>query len=94
MRRFTFASAAAICIAACAGCASLPSGRPARGDPFERFNRTIFRFNTALDREVLRPLAQRTRRVPRPLSNALRDFVGNLMYPVTLVKEALNNPRK
>jgi phospholipid-binding lipoprotein MlaA len=71
------------------GCASLPSGHPSPRDPFERVNRSVFRFNSALDRALLRPLAQGSRRVPQPISQAIFNFVGNLTYPLTIVNELL-----
>ena len=42
------------------GCASLPEGskRDSR-DHIERFNRSIYKFNTALDHAILRPVARR-----------------------------------
>ncbi len=42
-----------------AGCASLPQGeQPDPRDHFERFNRSVYIFNTKLDHAVLRPVAR------------------------------------
>ncbi|MGA9772028.1 MAG: MlaA family lipoprotein, partial [Blastocatellia bacterium] len=41
-----------------ASCASIPSGQPDPRDPWERFNRSAFKFNDALDRAVARPVAK------------------------------------
>lgn len=71
------------------GCATLPSGRPAPRDPFERFNRSVFRMNTALDHAVVRPLACGSQKVPAPISTGVGNFVSNLFYPLTLVNDSL-----
>ena len=84
---------AAIALAGCsvlAGCATLPSGKPDPSDRFERVNRTIFKFNTAIDHAVLRPIARTYVRVtPRPVRIGINNFVTNLGYPVTLVNSFL-----
>src|SRR5882762_2592140 len=68
------------------GCASLPPGstRDPR-DHIERFNRSTFRFNTALDHAVLRPVARGYVRVtPRPVRTGVTNFFGNLGYIKTI----------
>jgi phospholipid-binding lipoprotein MlaA len=68
------------------GCASLPPGstRDPR-DHIERFNRSTFRFNTALDHAVLRPVARGYVRVtPRPVRTGVTNFFGNLRYTKTI----------
>jgi phospholipid-binding lipoprotein MlaA len=72
-----------------AGCASLPAGHPAAGDPFERLNRSVYTFNTKLDRAVVRPLARTSRKLPAGLSRAVHNFFDNLLYPVTIVNDLL-----
>lgn len=72
-----------------AGCATLPSGHHAPRDPFERLNRPVFRMNIALDHALLRPIARRAAKVPGPISTGIGNFVGNLLYPVTLVNDFL-----
>jgi len=39
------------------GCAALPPGKRDPRDPFERVNRSVYRFNVAADHAVLRPAA-------------------------------------
>src|SRR5258708_6582339 len=68
------------------GCASLPPGstRDPR-DHIERFNRSTFRFNTALDHAVLRPVARGYVKVtPRPVRTGVTNFFGNLGYTKTI----------
>jgi phospholipid-binding lipoprotein MlaA len=84
---------AAIALGGCialAGCATLPSGKPDPSDRFERFNRAVYKFNTAIDHAVLRPIARTYVRVtPRPVRTAISNVVTNLGYPVTLVNSFL-----
>ncbi len=68
------------------GCASLPPGstRDPR-DHIERFNRSMFKFNTALDHAVLRPVARGYVKVtPRPVRTGVTNFFGNLGYTKTI----------
>jgi phospholipid-binding lipoprotein MlaA len=72
-------------------CAALPPGQ--QRDPrdrFERMNRSIYRFNDALDRNIARPLASAYVRVtPQPVRTGVSNFVGNLVYPTTIVNDLL-----
>jgi len=82
------ASATAILALACSlvGCASLPEGstRDPR-DHVERFNRSIYKFNTALDHAILRPVARGYVKVtPRPVRTGVSNFFGNLGYTKTI----------
>ena len=79
-----------------AGCATLEkSGDSAEmsgseNDPFENFNRSVWRFNEKLDKVVLRPLARGYRKaVPRPARNRVTNFFGNLSEPKTIVNNLL-----
>ncbi|MBA2491437.1 MAG: VacJ family lipoprotein [Gammaproteobacteria bacterium] len=61
-----------------AGCATT-SGRPDERDPLERYNRTVFRFNDVLDRNLLKPVARGYRRyLPKPFNIAISNFFANL----------------
>jgi phospholipid-binding lipoprotein MlaA len=73
------------------GCASLPPGqqRDPR-DPWERMNRTTFKVNDAVDRAVLKPIAQGYAKVvPHPVRTGVSNFMDNLAYPVTIVNDLL-----
>ena len=72
-----------------AGCATLPSGHPAPRDPFERFNRSVFRMNAALDHAVFRPIACRSLKLPGAISTGISNFISNLFYPITTANDAL-----
>lgn len=61
-----------------AGCAS-PSGAKNPKDPFEGFNRGVYRFNDTMDRAVLKPVAEGYNKVtPKPAKNMLHNFFSNL----------------
>ena len=74
-----------------AGCASVPQNPAARAefktnnDPIEPFNRKIFAFNLALDRAVIKPVAEGYRAIlPRPIRNGLRNVLDNLDEPLVV----------
>jgi phospholipid-binding lipoprotein MlaA len=72
------------------GCASLPPGPRDARDPFERFNRSMYNFNNAADRAVLRPTARAWRAVvPSPVRRGLSNFVANLAYPNVILNDLL-----
>jgi phospholipid-binding lipoprotein MlaA len=68
------------------GCASLPAGstRDPR-DHAERFNRSMYKFNTTLDHAILRPVARGYVKVtPRPVRTGVSNFFSNLGYTKTI----------
>jgi phospholipid-binding lipoprotein MlaA len=91
------ASLPLLCLAlALAGCATVPSDPAARAefranhDPIEPLNRKIFSFNLALDRFLIKPLAQGYQKViPEEGRNALRHFLDNLNEPIVLANTLL-----
>jgi phospholipid-binding lipoprotein MlaA len=68
---------AAAVFALMAGCASGPRANPA--DPFEPFNRGVFRFNDGVDEAILRPVATAYRdNLPLLVRSGVNNFFGNL----------------
>jgi phospholipid-binding lipoprotein MlaA len=68
---------------------------PKVNDPFERFNRTMFRFNDTLTRIALRPFGYRYALiVPRPVRTGVSNFFDNLQYPVRFVNSVLQGKIK
>jgi phospholipid-binding lipoprotein MlaA len=60
------------------GCATVKGPTDPR-DPLERYNRAVFKFNDAVDRAVLKPVAKAYRRyTPRAFNLAITNFFGNL----------------
>jgi len=85
------ASAAVLLLALLAGCASTgQTRRPDPRDPVEGFNRSMYKFNSAIDRAVLRPVAVAYHdHVPRFMQTGLSNFLDNLSYPTTMVNDFL-----
>ena len=72
------------------GCASLPSGKPDPSDRFERVNRSIYSFNHAIDRALVRPAARGYVKITSvPVRNSISNFFTNLDYPITIVNDIL-----
>lgn len=72
------------------GCVSVPGAKPDPRDPWERFNRTSFKVNDALDRAVLRPVTRAYVKVtPRVLRSGIANFFSNLETVTTLVNDTL-----
>ncbi|MDO8451053.1 MAG: VacJ family lipoprotein [Rhodoferax sp.] len=70
------------------GCATGPNANP--GDPLEPFNRGVYRFNDALDKAVLKPVATAYRDVlPGPVRRGVGNFFGNLEDAWSFVNNAL-----
>jgi phospholipid-binding lipoprotein MlaA len=82
---------AGLCLAltiALAGCATTGPATP--GDPLERLNRGTYRFNAAIDRTVLRPVATGYRNgVPRVVRTGIGNVLSNLAFPTTIVNDLL-----
>ena len=59
------------------GCATGPTANPL--DPMEPLNRSVFTFNDAVDRAVLKPVATAYRQVtPQPIRIGVGNFFANL----------------
>lgn len=69
------AALAAALAGALAGCATGPNPR----DPYEGFNRAVFRFNDAIDENALKPAATAYKKVlPSFVQTGVGNFFGNL----------------
>jgi phospholipid-binding lipoprotein MlaA len=72
------------------GCATLPSGKPDPSDRFERFNRSVYSFNRAIDHAVVRPAARGYVKITStPVRRSISNFFTNLDYPITIVNDFL-----
>lgn len=66
-------------VAALAGCATVPPGDTAPGDPWERFNRQTFALNEAVDEAAIKPAAQLYQAVvPAVARTGVGNFFGNI----------------
>ena len=73
-----------------AGCASLPNGKPDPRDPLERFNRSMFAFNDAMDKAILKPTAKAYKKVlPQFARTGVNNFFNNLNTVGTAVNDVL-----
>jgi phospholipid-binding lipoprotein MlaA len=73
-----------VSIALCSGCATARNPR----DPLEPLNRTVYQFNEALDKALLKPAAIGYRTVvPQPVRSGVTNFFGNFRD----VTSAVNN---
>ncbi len=64
-------------------------------DPFENANRAIYKFNTGLDRVILRPVAKGYQKVvPSPVRKGVSNFFSNLLEPSTAVNSLLQGKPK
>lgn len=83
----------ALCGVLLTGCATTgpssgPVSRSERIDPWERWNRRVYRFNDKVDVAVLKPAATTyTKIVPEPVRRGVNNFFGN----VSDVWSAVNN---
>jgi phospholipid-binding lipoprotein MlaA len=80
-----------------AGCATVPAGAGADPrDPWEGYNRQVWRFNEVVDEAVLLPVARGYRAVvPEPVRTGVSNFFGNLSDVWSLVNHVLQlKPRE
>lgn len=71
---------------ACATTGSLEEYR----DPFESYNRAIYKFNDGLDRAILKPVAKGYRKVlPGGVRKSVGNFFRNLLEPTTIINDIL-----
>lgn len=77
------------------GCASAGPTREPNPDPWEGFNRGVYKFNDAIDRNALKPVARAYRdHVPKPVQTGVGNFFTNLSYPATVVNQFLQGKFK
>jgi phospholipid-binding lipoprotein MlaA len=77
-------------------CATLPpDAKPDPRDRFERVNRRIYSFNSALDRNVARPAAKAyVAATPAPVRTGISNFFGNLGYSKVMLNDLLQGKVK
>ena len=69
---------------------SLDDETDAVNDPWEDFNRSIFRFNDSLSRMVAEPVGRAWRfTVPEPLRIGMRNFFVNIAFPIRVLNTTL-----
>lgn len=85
------AALAVVCAAGLSACVTLPpNSQRSPQDPWESFNRGVYKFNDALDRAVAKPVAKvYVKVVPEPIRTGVTNFFSNLETPTVLVNDAL-----
>lgn len=77
------------------GCASVPEGEGVEHDPWERLNRSIYKFNDAADRAIMKPIARGYSAVlPEPVRQCVTNFSRNLLTPLYSVNNFLQGKPK
>ena len=72
-----------------------PQDRIKVKDPFEGFNRAVYKFNEKTDQYVLKPLAKGYRAVvPQPVSKSISNFFSNLYDPANMLYNFLQGKPK
>jgi phospholipid-binding lipoprotein MlaA len=88
LARWTLAVVAAGTLSACV---TLPPNHPrSPQDPWESWNRGVYRINDKLDRAVAKPVARAyVRHVPSPIRTGVSNFFSNLGTVRTMINDAL-----
>ncbi|HEY0802756.1 MAG TPA: VacJ family lipoprotein, partial [Steroidobacteraceae bacterium] len=93
MRRVTRAQALLGMVVALSlsGCVTLPPNhKPPPQDPWESWNRGVYRINDSVDRAVVKPVARTyVRFVPAPARTGVSNFFSNLRTTTVMVNDAL-----
>ena len=89
--------AAAVLLAATllGACASVPAEQRVESDPWEPLNRSLFSFNTAVDKVTLKPIAKGYQAIiPSPVRTGVSNFFKNLSTPGSAVNNVLQGKPK
>jgi phospholipid-binding lipoprotein MlaA len=90
--RFAVRAVPCILLAAALGaCVTLPPNAPrSPKDPWESWNRGVYKVNDALDRAVAKPVAKTyVRFVPHPIRLGVSNFFANLLMPTVIINDTL-----
>jgi phospholipid-binding lipoprotein MlaA len=89
-------SALGIVLVLTSACVTLPPNSPrAPQDPWESWNRGVYRVNDKLDRAVAKPVAKTyVRVVPQTLRTGVSNFLDNLATPTVMLNDALQGKFK
>lgn len=64
--------------------------RHARGDPFEKLNRRLYRGQASFDRKFFRPIAFAYKAIfPKPIRTAFRHILSNISEPIVFLNDML-----
>ncbi|MDT8410206.1 MAG: VacJ family lipoprotein, partial [Wenzhouxiangellaceae bacterium] len=89
VRSLITTAAAAFVLAACATSAPPPDQRDP-SDPWEPYNRNIYKFNRTLDKAIVKPIAEGYEYVvPDPVETGITNFFTNLKSLQTMINLTL-----
>jgi phospholipid-binding lipoprotein MlaA len=71
-----------------AGCAATP-GRTTANDPWQGFNRGVYKFNDTVDRAAVKPVAKGYQHLPQWMRSGVGNFFTNLGQPAVIVNQLL-----
>ena len=89
--RYARAALGILCLLSAGGCVTLPPNtQRVPQDPWESWNRGVYKFNDKLDRAIVIPVTRAyVRVVPRPIRTGVSNFFDNLNTPTVMVNDAL-----
>ena len=72
------------------GCSSIPKEQRDPRDPWQPYNRAMFRFNTDFDNAFIKPTAQAYQKItPEPVNRGITNFFNNIADVTSAVNNAL-----
>lgn len=83
-----------LCLLLLCGCAALPPGKRDPRDPWERMNRTTYKFNDKFDKAIATPVARAYRKTPQFMQTGVHNFFTNLDYTVVILNDLLQGQIK
>ncbi|HTV97714.1 MAG TPA: VacJ family lipoprotein [Steroidobacteraceae bacterium] len=93
LARWLLAGAGAAALSACVTLP--PNHQRSPQDPWESWNRGVYRINNKLDRAVALPVTRAyVRHVPSPIRTGISNFFANVDTPVVMINDALQGKFK
>ena len=89
--RYARAALGAACLLTASACVTLPpNSQRTPQDPWESWNRGVYKVNDKLDRAIAKPVARTyVRIVPRFIRTGVTNFLDNLDTPTVMINDAL-----
>lgn len=89
--RYERAALGMVFVLCASACVTLPpNSQRVPQDPWESWNRGVYKFNDKLDRAVAKPVARAYVRVlPKPIRTGISNFFDNLETPTVMINDAL-----
>jgi len=89
--RYARAALGIVCFLSVSACVTLPPNHPrSPQDPWESWNRGVYKVNVKLDNAIAKPVARTyVRIVPKPIRTGVSNFFDNLDTPTVMINDAL-----